>query len=181
MNLLYFALRHPLYQRWMLLPSLAFILSWVAGPLSIFLFPLLLTIVYYYTLKKHPVVIRPWIWFLTAPITSYIWFRWGPIEQLFSEPHGRVEYGIAAHYAGQLLCSTCLLLMISDELQNAVLRWMGSMLISGAVCLGFYVSMANLSAHFLETGSLTLFITPPLVGLIANGISGLLLIDYEHR
>lgn len=180
-NPIRFVLLSTVYQRWTILPVLAFVLSWGTGLLSLFLFPVLLTATQYLTLKEYPGVVRPSIWFVTSLVTCYVWLKWGPPAGR-SGPDGIMQ-GVIAHYAGQLLNSACIPLIIEYDSINATVRWLISTSIAAAVWLSLYGLLHNIKPGDWETistaGNLSILVIYPVISLIANGISGFFLLDYK--
>ena len=177
LNDMRYILRNRTYQCWTFLPTLFFVLSWLTGMLSMAIFPILLTVAQFLALKKHPATIRSSLWFITLPLTYYVWIKWGPPAQL-NKPDGIFD-GVIAHYAAQLLACYCLLFVMSRDSVSAVFRWFGSTLIAGAIWLTLYKITVHYVGHLPPAGGFSVFIMYPLVSLIANGISGFFLLDYK--
>ena len=94
---------NQVYYRWVFLPVLAHLLSFLTGLGMVLFFPLSVTIAHYLTLKQYEAVRRPALWFMTLPVTLFIWFRWGPIHYLSLDQPNGILYSVGAYYGGQLL------------------------------------------------------------------------------
>ncbi|CCH55325.1 hypothetical protein BN8_04577 [Fibrisoma limi BUZ 3] len=173
------AFQNSMYQRWTLLPLAAFVLSWLFGIASIVVFPLLLTTAQYLTLRKHPAVSRPALWFITAITTTYSWIKWGPVSR-FSTPVD-ISETIMTHYAGQIVNSLCILFIVPNEPIETLVRWFGSTLLDAIIWLGLYNLLRQAAPDFTginHTTGILPFLTYLIISLLAHSVSGLLLLDY---
>lgn len=170
-----------LHFRWIVLPVLAHLFSWIAGWAGIILlFPILITVAQYSLFRIHPAVARPGYWFITLPITFFIWVKWGP-ALTFSKPNG-IYSGVAAYYAGQLINSLFIPLIIKEWRSEYLLRWIIGMIAAATVWLGLYGLVENnFPADKLSpAGGLAMFVVYPVIALIANGISSFFFLKKEQ-
>lgn len=157
--------------RWIVLPVMAYILSWSVTWGVLWLFPVLVTVSYYLIFSVHPAVARPGFWFFTLPVTFYIWAKWGPaIAHLHSNG---VYYGVLAYYLGQLANTLFIPLMIHKGQPEFLLNWIVSNLAALVVWLSCYkLFIAGwVGNEVAVAGDTALFITYPAIALAANGIS----------
>ena len=163
------------YIRWTVLPVLAHILSWMTGWMGIVLFPALVTVAQYLVFKSHPDIARPGFWFVTLPVTFFVWIKWGPYgSDLKSDS---ILHGVMAYYAGQLINVLFIPLIIRKERPDFLLNWIMCTLIAGMVWVGLYrlVLAGWLGGKFSPAGGVAMFILYPAIALIANGVSGFFL------
>src|SRR5438094_549170 len=92
-----------IYYRWVFLPVLMFLLSLLTGWGMFIVFPILITIAYCLTLKQYEAVKRPALWFITLPITAYIWIRWGPMQYVSNKDPNSLLFGVMAYYGSQMV------------------------------------------------------------------------------
>ena len=164
------------YLRWTLLPVLAHVVSWMAGFVGLIIFPILVTFAQYLILKPHPAIDRPGRWFLTLPITFFIWVKWGPyVADLRSH---NIQYGVAAYYAGQLINALFIPLLIKAGKPEFLLNWFIGTLVAAIVWVSLYgLFIAGHPGNTFNTsGEYAIFIIYPTITLIANAISGSFLI-----
>ncbi|QMW03686.1 hypothetical protein [Spirosoma foliorum] len=158
---------------WIVLPVLAHIISWLTGMGGIFFFPILITIAQYLIFKIHPAVARPGLWFLTLPLTFFIWMKWGPFID-YLKPDG-VLHGVMAYYAGQLVNALFIPLVAQKERPEFLLNWLICTSITALSWLGAYwVAIHWLGIDELHYG---LFIMYPTIALLANWISSFFLLE----
>lgn len=161
-----------LHLRWTVLPVLAYVFSWMTGWAGIVFFPVLITVAQYLIFKIHPAVAQPGFWFLTLPITFYVWVKWGPVIT-YSQPNGILS-GVVAYYAGQILNSLFIPLIIKPGKPEFLLNWLLSNLVTGLIWMGLYkLFIAGWSTTEIPTaGNLAMLIIYPTIALVANGVSG---------
>ena len=157
--------------RWIVLPVLAYVLSWSAGIAGPALFPILVPVAQYLIFKVHPAVARPGFWFFTLPITYFAWVKWGPV-MTYSQPNG-IYYGVAAYYASQLINTLFIPLIIKKGRPEFILNWMIGTAVNGVVWLALYwLFKTNWSEDESRTaGSIALYFIYPAIALVANGVS----------
>ena len=161
--------------RWTVLPVLAYMFSWMIDWGVLLLFPILITVAQYLIFNVHPAVARPGFWFVTLPITYYIWIKWGPVIT-HSQPNGILS-GVIAYYAGQCINTLFIPLIIKVEKPEFLLNWLLSNLVAGLIWMGSYklfiAGWPTTEIH--NAGNAALFIIYPAIALAANGLSGFVL------
>ncbi|QHW00725.1 hypothetical protein [Spirosoma endbachense] len=163
-----------LYQRWVLLPVLAHMLSFMAGIVGIVLFPILVTVAQYLVFRSHPAVARPGLWFVTIPVTFFIWMKWGPYLATIKQQ--TIQNGVVAYYIGQLINTLFIPLIIRKEKPEFLLSWILSNLVAGIVWIILYDFATNwLGVQYSVEGNTALFILYPTIALLANSVSGFFL------
>lgn len=161
--------------RWIALPVLAHVFSWMTGIGGIFLFPILVTVAQYLIFNIHPAVARPGAWFFTLPITFFIWVKWGPV-MTYSKPNG-ILYGVIAYYAGQLINALFIPLIIKKGRPELLLNWIGCNVVTLLVWIVLYWFTTGLAGN-TSNGAwiLAQFIIYPAIALVANSISSFFLL-----
>ena len=157
------------YFRWTVFPILAHVLSWMTGIMGYLLFPILVTIAQYLIFKSHPAVNRAGAWFFTLPITFFIWLKWGP-----ATPAHSILSGVIAYYAGQLLNTLFIPLIVRPEHWVIILNWLCSTIIAGIVWVILYKTLVFMVPDWndLRRSSYSAVLTVyPMIALLANGIS----------
>ncbi|WP_020601764.1 hypothetical protein [Spirosoma spitsbergense] len=164
--------------RWIALPVLAHLFSWMTGVGGILLFPVLITIAQYLILKIHPAVVKPGIWFITLPLTLFIWVKWGPYIST-NRTGDAVLNGVNAYYVGQLVNALCIPLIIRKEKPVFLLNWLLSTAIAWVAWIILYKLLVTGQSVDKpgNTSSFTLkvYLIYPIIALIANAISSLVL------
>lgn len=161
-----------LHVRWIVLPVLAYMLSWIGGWAGILLFfPVLVTVAQYLILTIHPAIARPGFWFFTLPITFFIWVKWGP-ALMYAKPNG-IVYGVAAYYGGQLINTLFIPLISRKEKANFLLNWIIGNLVAGTAWLVLHnlsttIWSADKSVLSREFG---MYVIYPAIALLSNYIS----------
>ncbi len=171
-----------LHFRWIVLPVLAYLFSWMAGWAGIILFfPILVTVAQYLVFRVHPAVARPGFWFITLPVTFYIWVKWGP-ALTYSKPDG-IYSGVVAYYVGQLINSLFIPLIIKERKPEYLLKWILSTVAAAAAWLGLYglVEGSLTASKHSPAGGLAMFIIYPAIALIANGVSGFFFLKADRE
>ncbi|GAB2514387.1 hypothetical protein [Spirosoma aerophilum] len=161
--------------RWIALPVLAHLLSWMMGIIGIALFPILVTVAQYLIFTIHPAVSRPGAWFFTLPITFYVWTRWGPVVT-YLQPGG-ILYGVIGYYAGQLINTLFIPLISKEGRPELLLNWLGCNIVTllvWIVLLGVMTGSTESSSH--ATNALYQYVLLPAIALAANFTSSLFLL-----
>ncbi|MBN8824947.1 MULTISPECIES: hypothetical protein [unclassified Spirosoma] len=157
--------------RWMVLPVLAYVASWMVAWGVFLFFPILVTVAQYLIFKIHPAVRRPGVWFLTLPVTFYIWTKWGP-AMTYSQPNG-IMHGVMAYYIGQIINTLFIPLITTRGRPELLLNWLMGCLAAATIWLVSYkLFIADWQADKLSpTRNLALYGIYPGIALIANGVS----------
>ena len=159
--------------RWMVLPVLAHVFSWMTGTLGIVLFPILLTVAHYLVFKIHPAVSRPAAWFFTLPVTYFIWVKWGPAI-VSTHPNG-IQWGIIAFYISQFINTLFIPLIIREEQPELLLKWLTVNTVSLIAWIGLYSIFLKIVPTWhglIVSNNLALLIVYPAFGLLTNWLSG---------
>ncbi|WP_461104080.1 hypothetical protein [Spirosoma koreense] len=167
-------LSNRIYWHWTVLPVLAYLLSWSAGLASLIAFPILVTVAYYLLFRIYPGVSRPGYWFFTLPVTFFIWVKWGPAIT-YSRPDG-ILTGVMAYYAGQLINTFLIPLLLERGKPELLLRWVISTSIAAFIWLILLrlIGIVWLMIQ-LNSSDLAIYFIYPSIALVANGISGFFL------
>ncbi|MFD2571722.1 hypothetical protein ACFSUS_13840 [Spirosoma soli] len=163
--------------RWIALPVLAHLFSSMTGIGGIFLFPIFITVAQYLIFKIHPAIGQPGIWFVTLPVTFYIWIKWGPF-MTYTQPDGIVR-GVLAYYAGQLINAFFIPLIIKPGRPELLLNWLVCTSITALIWVGLYWLIAhstNLASKDVSNYGFSQFILYPAIALVANSISSFFLL-----
>lgn len=145
------------YCAWVFTPVVALILSVPAGYAFVLLLPLLLTIGYYVFFNQYSSARQPAWWFLTLPLTVWIWLKWGFADSVLSV--------VFAYYAGQLINSFTIPLIFKEDYTDTFVGWLVA---HAAALLIWFIIHALLQPH-------DDFLAYMIIGLIAQSLSGFFL------
>lgn len=164
--------------RWIVLPVLAHLFSWMTGVGGVLLFPVLLTIAQYLILKIHPAVVKPGIWFITLPLTFFIWVKWGPYIST-DKTGDAISNGVNAYYVGQLVNALCIPLIIRKEKLVFLLNWLLSMVVAWVAWILLYKLLVAGQLvdkpGSISSFTLKVYLIYPTIALIANAVSSFVL------
>ncbi|MBC8151858.1 MAG: hypothetical protein H7Z72_03000 [Bacteroidetes bacterium] len=187
---------HRVYYRWVFLPVLAFVLSLGAGWGMILVFPILLTVAHYLTLRQCAAVVRPGLWFITLPLTLFVWLHFLPLLLRTSAKPNGILYVVVVYYGSQLLSAWLIPLMTENRPFSMAFssnpagialafRWiLATTVAAGSWTLLYYLSTAlinsSLSSERLAVREIWQMLTYLIISLIANAISGVALKGSEQ-
>lgn len=157
------------FQYWIWGPIAAYYLSWSTGWLTIILFPILLTVVQYLSLKNNAAVSKPHLWLFWMVPTTYLWIKFGPVPP-YANSFG-VGRGVVNYYAGQVMATVLLMFMVKPA---AIYYWILGNVLAALLWYGCYYSPFLLGApRWLATnfGPATYFFFPA-ISLLSNAITG---------
>jgi hypothetical protein len=159
-----------IYRAWVFTPIVAHILSGLTGFASVLLFPILVTVGYYIFFKQYPSFAHPARWFFTLPLTFYIWVKWGPA--ITSLDNHNILPGVVTYYIGQFINAFAIPLLSSEDYSDDFIGWLVAQSAALIIWLVAHTLLTNSTSSYY---SYEYFIIYPVIGLIAQSLSGFFL------
>lgn len=156
------------YLIWVFAPAAAHLVS--GSIITLFLFPILVTISQYFLFRQSPFSSRTLLWFIILPVAFVVWIKEGPVMNEH-KPNG-IFHGVLAYYIGQLCGSFIIPFMTQYERADRVIGWIMSNLIAMIIWLTLY---SLLKGSVPSLFNFAYFITYPAISIAAHGISGFFL------
>lgn len=156
------------YLIWVFAPAASHIVS--GSIVTLFLFPILVTVSQYFLFRQEQLFDRAFLWFIILPAAFTVWIKAGPVMNEYK--HNGISHGAIAYYVGQLSGSFIIPFMTQSQRTDRVIGWIVANVAAMLIWLSLY-SLVEGRTH--RNFDLAYFVIYPLISLIAHGLSGFFL------